>query len=494
MEIIIKNPSVAHVSGTTEELSRLESQFRYKDGVVENNMTRLRNNQWFRRNNPSGYEAAYEDLKDKLWTNVVRFEDGQWIIRPGSIPFIVGLQYTVKTEVIYPKASPIKWAKPLEFQPYYYQAASVDGLIEERHGHIDLSTGLGKSNVLLMVTQRLGLKTVIVTPSQSIFCELLDLFETYLGKNKVGGFGDGKKDITKQVTVAISKSIAMIKKDTPAYKFFKEKEVIAVDEAHSFSSDTLSDACHGVLYNVPYRFFVSGTQIRSTGQKLHDSIIGKCVYKMTIKQGIEGKFLCPLKFKIINTFSPSARKIKDPMEVKRVHFLRNKEIAKIAAKIANASWSMKQESTLILVEELSQIKMLKDLLTVPFTYVHSGSKKDAAEEGLEKVNAQDEIERFNSGQVRVLIGTRSVSTGVNFYPTHNTINWAGGSSEIVTKQGTMGRSTRKLEISKYRQFHKPKPHSLIYDFDVKGHHILENHLKKRIEYYEETGETVKIVG
>src|SRR5690606_25060095 len=154
---------------------------------------------------------------------------------------------------------------------------------------------------------------------------------------------------------------------------------------HSMAADTLDEACHGVLSEIPYRMFVSGTQVRSTGQPLLDSIIGKCCYSMTIEDAINQGFLCPLRFTVIKTISPSTLVRKDPMEIKRAHFLRNKNIAALAARIANSAWTSKQESTLILVEELQQIQMIKDLLTVPFAYVHSGAKKEAMEYGLDKI-------------------------------------------------------------------------------------------------------------
>jgi len=73
------------------------------------------------------------------------------------------------------------------------------------------------------------------------------------------------------------------------------------------------------------------------------------------------------------------------------------------------------------------------------------------------------------------------------YPTHNTVNWVGGSSEIVTKQGPMGRSTRKLEISEYADLHSPKAFALIFDFNVIGQPMLERQLLKRKAWYKESG-------
>jgi len=315
-----------------------------------------------------------------------------------------------------------------------------------------------------------------------------------LGKALVGGYGNGKKDLKKPITIAISKSLTLIKKGSEAEKFFKNKQVMEIDEAHQFASSTLDKVCNGVLGDVPYRFLVSATQVRGDGTlPVLQSIIGRRVLDMNIEQGIKGGFLCPLDFTIIKTISPSTKKKRDPIECKRVHFLYNTNIAKIYSQLANAMWEQRGESTLILVEELVQIQMISKMLKVPFTYIHSASKKDAAEYGLLKVDLKTELERFNMGEVKVLIGTKSISTGTNIFPTHNVLNWAGGSSEVVTMQGTMGRSTRKLELSKYKDFHKPKPLSRIIDVDVTDQTLLGKSLSKRIGFYELTGEKVKIM-
>jgi len=379
----------------------------------------------------------------------------------------------------------------LPFEPYPYQQQAMEKLMAIKHGHVSLPTGAGKSLILLMIARNAGLRIVISTPSQAIFSELLDLFQKHLGSNKVGAYGDGKKDLKAPITIAINRSLSMLKQDTKAWDFFADKQMLLIDESHQIAAEELDRTVNDVLKDIPYRFFVSGTQVRGDGkQVLLNSIIGPCVLEMSLKEGIDQGYLCPLRFKILKTFSPSTVNIKDPIECKREHFLRNPNIAELAAKIANASWSVKQESTLILVEELEQIAMLKKRINVPMAYVHSGSKKDAAVWGLEAVDAQEAIEKFNLGEVKVLIGTKSIVTGVNMYPTHNTINWIGSASEVTTKQGCMGRSTRKLEISRYKGVHKPKPYSLIYDFDVQGQIILKKQLEKRIEFYEETGETV----
>jgi superfamily II DNA or RNA helicase len=493
MDIAIKTPIKAIVKNITqEEVTTLSKALSYTNTSVSFQLNKLYKNRWMKQRDPIGHQEKIEELTSKVKGCLLHYENGDYWIRPGTIPHIEMYGVNVRNEVIYPELSPLRWKVKPSFEPFNYQSESVRLLIKAKHGNVSLPTGAGKSHILLLLAQQMGLNVVIVTPSQSIFTELLTQFQAHLGTNMVGGYGDGYKDIKKKVTIAIGKSLTMLKKGTEAYAFFENKQAMMVDESHTFGAEQLNDVCHGVLADIPYRMFVSATQTRNDGtEKLLASIIGENVLTMEIKEAIDHGYLCPLKFTIVSTTSPSSKFIKDPTECKRTHFLRNPRIAEMAAKIANGCWELKKQSTLILVEELEQIEMLQKLLKVPFAYVHSADKKKAKEFNLEKVDLQDSVDMFNKGKVRVLIGTRAISTGTNLYPTHNLINWTGGASEIVTKQGSMGRATRRLEISKYKDLHSPKPYAMIFDFNVRGESILEKQLLKRIAFYEESGGEIR---
>jgi len=508
MRIVIEKPTFAYLYNTTpEEIEVLKTQFAFENGKIGEILKRHKRNMSWKRKDEDGWEQHKWNLEAQLHDNVVKEDSKGHYIRPASISYIEGIEYTVENKIAYPELKPLPWIHEPEFTPYPYQYESIKKLLEIGHGNVALPTGCGKSFILLYLARVIGKSVVVVTPSRSIFRELLTEFQKMLGKSNVGGYGDGLKDIKKPITIAIGRSITMLKKDTPQWDFFAAKENLLVDESHTWGADGLESISHGVLADAKRRFFMSATQTRGDGTiKLLQSIIGKTVVEMSIQEAIDKKYLCPLKFYIKNLRSLStaanrspierSRKTRlnerDPLDCKRRHFLYNTEIADFYAQIANAMWSVEGESTLILVEELSQIQMLVERLKVPFSYVHSGSKKDAAKWGLEKVDSTTEIERFNRGEVRVLIGTKAIATGTNMYPTHNTCNWIGGSSEILTKQGPMGRSTRWMK-KKYAEFHKPKTHTKIWDVDVMGQQILGSMLKRRKQYYEETGETVTMV-
>ena len=119
---------------------------------------------------------------------------------------------------------------------------------------------------------------------------------------------------------------------------------------------------------------------------------------------------------------------------------------------------------------------------------------------LETRKVDDAVEVFNKGEARVLIGTSCIATGTNMYPVHNMINWVGGSSEVKTKQGAVGRSVRVLENSEFKDLHKEKPYAKIYDFKVvenqvneKAVGILEGHLQKRLKMYRETNKDINFI-
>lgn len=493
---------------SSDEISRLKAALTYNDTSAMFNLQNLKKNRWLQENKPHTYELRKAELEAKLKTCMLKFDTEKrkpWF-HPGSLSYLKNFSFDINNKIQYPEPSKIAWKNPLPFDLYPYQEASVERLLEAKHACVELCTGAGKTAIILKLARELGLKTVIVTPSKSIFLEILKKFEHHLGKNNVGAYGDGKKKLGKKLTVCVSKSLTMLEPGTDAYDFFADADVVIGDESHTLAAETLETVFHGVLKSVPYRFFLSGTQVRGDGKdKLLESIIGKKVFTLTTREAIEGGYICPVKFIVFETTSKSRSKVTDSLKAKRQHFLYNENIADVIAKIANSAWNCGQESTLILVEELKQIQMIVQKLNVPFEYVHSGSKADAAKFGLETRKVDDAVEAFNLGQAKVLIGTSCIATGTNIYPCHNTVNWVGGNSEVKTKQGAVGRSVRVLEKSEFKKLHKPKPFSKIYDFKITDtakddeaamkriFSKLEKHLKNRISMYKETSNDVKYI-
>jgi len=510
MKITIENPTKAVIKqATSDEISNLKSRLSYKNTSVAFNIKKLKENRWLQSNHPHTYKTRLQELQKQLNGCVLKLDvsTGNHWFYPGAIPYISDFTFELENKVKYPESRLMPWRKPLPFTLYEYQDLSVNKLIEAKHGCVELCTGAGKTAIILTLARQLGLKTIVVTPSKSIFLEIHKKFKHHFGTSKVGNLGGGlKKKVGKQFTICVSRSLTLLKPGTEEYKQIADADVMIIDESHTFAAETLEKVCHGVAKNIPYRFFLSGTQVRGDGKaKLLESIIGKKVHTLSTKEAIEGGYICPVKFSVIETNTKDIKNYKDPLKLKRKHFLYNDNIAEVSAKIANTSWKYGQESTLILVEELKQIQMLVDKLEVPFEYVHSASKADAQKFGLETKKVDDAVEAFNKGEVKVLIGTSCIATGTNIYPCHNTIDWVGGGSEVRTKQGAVGRSVRVLEKSEYANLHKEKPFAKIYDFRLantrfrttrggdKVPSLLEKQLLKRISMYKETNNEINYI-
>src|ERR1700688_186742 len=437
MKLIISSPIKAYLeSYTEEELSYLRKILTYTNTSVSHQIKRHHSNFFWKSRNFETWQAHLEILQKELKKTLVFEEDSKFYIRPGSIPYLKNLNVEVKNSIVYPEPKKFPWKNPPKFTLYPYQEESWQRLLQEKHGNVSLCTGSGKSLVIIKLSRELGLNTCIVVPSKSIFEELLEKFEYYFGKGNVGTFGAGKKKLDKKFIIAIADSLVNLKPDTKEYEYFSKLDVLIADESHTLPSETLEQVCHGVLGSVPWRFFLSATQERNDGSlALLRSIIGKTVCSLTTSEAVRQGFVCPHEFRIISVESsnPSFNS-SDALALKRAHFLNNRNIASFSARLANAM-SSQGKGTLILVEELSQISMLVPMLKVPFAIAHSEKRKDRLEElGIDKVENAESVEKFNKGDVKVLIGTSCIATGTNIFPCHNVVNFCGGSSPIKTKQ------------------------------------------------------------
>lgn len=490
MKLTITHPSLATVEATDTELFELRTALTYSNTAIAHDIKRHYNNMWMRRKNPERWQAYLDEMKGKAKRTLVM--DGP-SIRPGNIPYISFMRPTISNLVSYPTPKTIPWQKKLPFELHPYQEDSWQKLIAVRHGNVELCTGAGKSAIILKLFRETGFRTAVIAPSKSIFNELKTKFEYHFGKGQVGAFGDGKKVLNKRVTICISDSITNIKPGTEEWDFFSGLDCMMVDESHTFGAETLETICYGVLAAIPYRFFFSGTQTRGDGaEKLLQSIIGETVCVLTTKEAIEKGYICYHDYRIVHIESSNPNfNDSDALAMKRAHFLKNRNICHFVAKLANAAGEKKLQ-TLILVEELEQISMLIPLLKVPYAYAHSEKKAQRLLElGLEKVDPAESVEKFNKNEATVLMGTKCISTGTNIYPTHNTLNWQGGASEISTKQGPVGRSVRLGNQNPWSAKCEPKTKCTIWDFYVYDIPIMARHIEERMVFYSESGTEIR---
>ena len=503
MKFVIETPTRAYVTEYTEEdLAMLRKLLTYTNTAAAHLVKRHFNNKYWRQKNNATWSAHLEVIKLDVVKTLVYVDDKGPYVRPGSLSYLgtsISNPSNTENKIVYPKIKKIPWAKPLQFEPYPYQLESCDKLIDVKHGNVELTTGSGKSLVMLKIARETVMKCAIIAPSKSIFHELLEKFDHHFGKGKIGRFGDGKKVLGKQITICIGDSLVNVKKETPEWEFFSKLDGVIIDESHSVGAETLEEVCHGLFANVPYRLFLSATQTRGDGsEKLLQSIIGPTVHTLSTAEAVAGGYICPHEFRIIELESSNPNiMVSDPLEMKRIHFLENKNIAAFIAKLAKAEATTYRRQTLVLVQELNQIAMLLPKLLadgIPTAIAHSETRSDRLKLlGIPKANSAESVEAFNKGEAMVIIGSSCIAVGVNLFPVANCVNWVGGRSEIKTKQGAVGRAVRKQSSSPYQNPNAEKTKAIIWDFDVSDIHLLSDHLADRIEFYGESGSTIKTI-
>lgn len=499
MKFTIASPSKAYVEASPEEMEMLTKMLSYTNTSAQHMVKRHYNNRTWRGNSPDAWAARLEELKKDVNKTVIFNDENGTYIRPGSISRL-NVPYELVNLVKYPEVKKAPWSKVLPFELYPYQDESWVSLLKECingwPANVELCTGAGKSAILLKICRESGLRTAVIAPSQSVFNELVEKFEFHLGKGNIGKFGDGKKVLGKRFTICIGDSISNIKPGTKEWAFFSTLDMICVDESHTWGADSLENICHGVLADVPYRTFFSGTQTRGDGsERLLHSIIGKTVCTLSTAEAKEKGYIANHEFRIVELESSNPNQMSsDALAMKRIHFLNNKNIAAFIAKVVNAEATISGKQTLVLVEELLQIAMLMKLLKVPFAYAHSEKRALRLEElGLEKVDTAESVEKFNKNEVKVLIGTSCISTGTNIFPVHHAFNWVGGTSEIKTKQGAVGRSIRLHGANPHKDKCVYKDKAIIWDFLVSDIYLMAKHLEDRTAYYKDSNSSIQII-
>lgn len=486
LNVQLKTPIEAHLTDLdSSQIEKVKKYLTYTNKTAIHGIKRLKRNRWLLRDDPAEWQSQMDEFKRNQKKCLLR--DNSWTYSGlvGDLAKLLKQDINLTKEFNYPEFKPIPWKIPLDYELRPYQIDSIKKLLDIKHGGVELATGTGKSAIIVALCKVMGLRAVVVTPSTSIFKGLLKDFNRHLDSKYIGAYGSGKKEIGKLITICVSKSLTTLIPGTKEYKFFASADVVLCDESHTLPANTLEKVCHGVLSRVPYRFFFSATQRRNDGaEKLLRGIIGPIVEELTAREAIEKGYLAKFKFRIVSTLSTNPKYYNsDDIAMKRKHFLQNDNICRLAADIANRSYKLEGQQTLILVEDLAQIHMISRLLTVPFDYAHgTKSKKDLERIGLVKTDVQEKVDEFNDGKNPVLIGTSAVSTGTNFKPVNNLVMWQGGTSSIAIPQG-LGRASRlddRKEVdTDGRQF------SNIWDFRITNTEKMMKQVDKRIEMYNE---------
>ena len=355
----------------------------------------------------------------------------------------------ILNRIQYPDPKSVAWDRVPEHPARPFQKEIEQTLIQNRHGAVEVGTGLGKSRSAMDICHDLGLRTVIMVPSRNIAHQMYREFSRHLGQRNVGLYGDGKKQLGKKFTIGIGASLTKVEPGSEAWKWFNGADILIADESHLCPAVTLEKVCMQLLAPAPYRFFFSGTQTRMDGSELVlKGITGEIVYTKTVKEGVDEGWLARPMFKMVRVHSKSIYHSDDVQKLARIHLLENPDILDRAADLANKAVKLLGHQVLILIDELNQYNLLAPRLKFPVRFAHGQDNTAEAKRVLPRdcwrSDPTDLVDQFNRREFPILVGTSCISTGTDIQPVETCIYLMGGKSDIGVPQA-VGRCTRRCD-------------------------------------------------
>jgi len=435
------------------------------------------------------WQKEIEDLKSQIKVHLIKKKDEMLIFPAGLTERVIALltknhiSFVIEDRRVKPTTLhqwPIQTSS-LNLRPY--QKEAVQALLSKGQATMVGGTGIGKTACFQAITHQLGLKTVIVVPSISIFHQTIRRFEKYFGKSLVGTFGDGKKK-PKDITICVARSLS----DSDS-SIWKGTDLLIADECHHAPADTLKRIAFQKIPDAFYRFSFTATPYRADGGNLMiEGVSFPTAYEYTVKRGIQEGYLAEPIFtcfrlkKTSGTYSGS-----DPMKAYQSHILDNKFLNERAINIATvlAGQGLK---ILIMVKEKDHGHLLHGSLpNATFLRTRETPAERSRIERIYKhyapfVDDQEGVDEFNAGRVPILIGTSIIGEGTDLIPVDAQLILTGGLSQSSIVQ-MVGRSLRTGAENPF----EGKRHVHIMDFICEGHPLLEKHALERMDYYRELG-------
>lgn len=352
----------------------------------------------------------------------------------------------------------------------YYQEEIIQVCIKKSRATIEAATGVGKTRCLIEVIKEVGVRTLIICPTNNIVAQTAHLLKLRFGGKHVGVIGDSKRELDKDITVACVASLPNIDQ-----KFFDDISCLIIDEAHHSSCDTILKLNKNKFTNIYHRFFFSGTMYRNDGADLALlGVVNTVDYRYPALQGIKDGFLAkPIFFIIDNRLQPCFHKAKYSTLYKKAiieNKQRNQYIVSKATKFVKAGLSV-----LILTNEIAHGKVLANLLAsktpeIPLKFICSMTQSNMRT-----------IDKFNNKEIAVLIGTEVISEGVDTF----------GADILILASAGKARSETIQKIGRVLRPAAGKEFATIVDFSDKGNYIFENQSKARQEIYKEYQTTIE---
>jgi len=477
--IAITSPTVARLIDYESKRPALTSVLRYRDKKIDFELRRLTSNPWaVKRLGEEEFRRQVDELRKKRDKSLL-FEDkdGMWTYAGMAHTLAARFGDRIETRFASPNSGAFPWNKKPADDDRPYQTSAARRLLSARHAAVEIGTGLGKSRIIRNLLKELALRAIVMAPSLSIAGQLYRDFVTHFGKARVGRFFDGHKEPQKMIVVGVGASLTRVAPGSLVWDQLSSARAFFADESHMCPASTLEKVCHGLAAGAEYRFFFSGTQMRNDGlDLLLQAITGPIVFRMTVRDGVDQKYLTKPLFRMLWMDSDVDCSSSDAMVLTRRHVYGNPRVALAAATFANKAVSLMDRPTLILVDEMEQFARLLPHLKHEVRFAHggvTGKNREKIPSAFHDSDTEKLVDAFNARKFPILVGTSCVSTGTDLCAPGCIVYLRGGKSEIEVRQG-VGRGTRLFP---------GKTDCVFVDIGIANVPTLERHAKARVKIY-----------
>jgi superfamily II DNA or RNA helicase len=331
-------------------------------------------------------------------------------------------------------------------------------------------TGSGKSIAAMYCVQEKKVRTIIVVPTIALMHqwreEISQHFE--LDLDEIGWIGDGRKD-TKEITVAVVNSVRNMD--------LSQFDMIVLDEAHRYGS---FENIRPIMQNeFKYKLGLTATLKRSDGQEKElEKLIGPIVYEYTtedaVKQGVLSKFeiinvgidLLPSEYDKYDRHTKTIDANSFAGMYQAVYDQGHQKWHEAVAAVRATAWrkaiiSNAKNKMSALVDIVKENKNKKIIIFNETIKMAELERKLLKKEGFEseiyhsKKKNQEAIEKFRTGEVKILVSVKSLNEGLDVKDVDVGIRVAGTNQDRDTIQ-RLGRGLRVVEgkdSAKYYQIY-----------------------------------------
>lgn len=348
-------------------------------------------------------------------TTMIKEKNGEYSFPRGIIDKaadIVGDHTVVKDNRVTVKAPIVKWLGP---PARWYQESQINVGLELRNkrawvgGVWRAPPGSGKTNSILELISKIGLKTLVVCPNNGVFGQWAERVYSHLGTEP--GIIQGSKVKIGEIVTLVMQQTLWRRADLYSNLF----GAVILDEGQLCGSKTYQE----VINYMPamFRMAVSGDERRADGKEylVYDQF-GPVVHEVTHEEVKEAGGIVEVEVIIVPTNFEADWYTKLPPDIK---FLKRNELLQqmiededrnnTILRIANACVSKESEQCLIISARLDQCNKLNvDLQKYgPSVQLVGGNKKEFNK------NKED----FATGRAPFAVGTfKAVGVGFESHP------------------------------------------------------------------------------